>query len=316
MSTASPACTTSRSSFHIAITTDASVCEGVAPLPDSTPARPSLNPSSTAESLILWDSSRIEYGNTDKATFSQKLDTLANRPDVNGAVVDLAGDTRVQTLNVQADTHASCVYAKNLVADEIKDIVGKYRENNSALKYVVLVGGDGSIPFFRYPDPAYLGPESDYVPPVKSGSASEASLGFNYVLGQDEYGSTTVLNIGSARIPIPDLAVGRLVETAADATAMIDAYSPATAGAALKTLTPTSALETGYDFLADTAHAVSDQLQAGMGVDRRRAESTNDELISEYGAPQTPCPAGATPAPRAAGPQTSFVQRSWASAMT
>ncbi len=215
---------------------------------------------------------------------------------MNGTVVDLAGDTRVQTLNGQADTHASCVYAKNLVADEIKDIVGKYRENNSALKYVVLVGGDGSIPFFRYPDPAYLGPESDYVPPVKSGSASEASLGFNYVLGQDEYGSTTVLSVGSARIPIPDLAVGRLVETAADATAMIDAYSPATAGAALKTLTPTSALETGYDFLADTAHAVSDELKAGMGVDPANASSpTNQELISEYGAPQTPCLAGATP---------------------
>ena len=290
-------------SFHIAITTDASVCEGVAPLPapddpvNPTPARPSLDPASTAESLIIWDSSRIT-GNAD-ATQSQsdainalrsKLDELAARSDVNGAVVDVAGDTRVQTLNGQADSHASCVYAKNLVADEIKDIVSKYREGNPALRYVVLVGGDGSIPFFRYPDPAYLGPESDYVPPVKTNSPSEATLGFNYVLGQDEYGSTTVLSIGAARIPIPDLAVGRLVETAADAIAMIDAYSPATAGDPLKTLAPSSALETGYDFLADTAHAVSDQLQAGMG-----SGATNDELISEYGAPQTPCPAGVDP---------------------
>ena len=284
-------------SFHIAITTDESVCEGVGPLSD--PARPSLDQASTAESLILWDSSRIT-GNADASksqseainTLSAKLDELAARPDVQGHVVDLASDTRVHDLNAQADdpAHAQCVYAKNLVADEIKSIVDNYRENNPALKYVVLVGGDGSIPFFRYPDPAYLGPESDYVPPVKAGSASEATLGFNYVLGQDEYGSTTVLSVGSARIPIPGLAVGRLAETAADATAMIDAYSPETAGAALKTLTPTSALETGYDFLADTAHAVSDQLTAGMG-----SSAMNDELISKYGASETPCDAIPTP---------------------
>ena len=35
------------------------------------------------------------------------------------------------------------------------------------MKYVDLVGGDATIPFFRYPDQNKLGPESDYIPPVK-----------------------------------------------------------------------------------------------------------------------------------------------------
>ena len=87
-----------------------------------------------------------------------------------------------------------------------------------------LVGGDSSIPFFRYPDPADLAPESWYVPPLRSGTASEASLRSDFVLGQDEYGADTILSLGGTRFPIPKLAVGRLVETAADATAMLDAY--------------------------------------------------------------------------------------------
>ena len=205
---------------------------------------------------------------------------------MDGEVVDLATDQRfsgrINWLDAQADATPDCVYAKNLVAGAVRDIVTAYRENNPALKYVVLAGGDDSIPFFRYPDPAYLGPESDYVPPVEKGSASDASLRSNYVLGQDEYGASTVLDLGPSRVPVPDLAVGRLVETASDIIAMVDAYSPDIAGAALKTLEPTSALVTGYDFLADTAHLVSDQLDAGMPQ-----SSTTDELITEYGVPQS-----------------------------
>ncbi len=78
-----------------------------------------------------------------------------------------------------------------------------YREGNDNLEYVVLAGGDDAIPFFRYPDPAYLGPESDYIPPVEKDSASEASLRSNYVLGQDEYGASTVLELGPSPGPGP-----------------------------------------------------------------------------------------------------------------
>ena len=86
------------------------------------------------------------------------------------------------------------------------------------------MGGDSSVPFFRYPDPADLAPESWYVPPVGPGTASEATLKSDYVLGQDEYGASTVLNLGGTRFPVPDQAVGRLVETASEAKAMLDAY--------------------------------------------------------------------------------------------
>ena len=41
---------------------------------------------------------------------------------------------------------------------------------NPGLRYVVMVGGDDVVPFFRYPDRRLLGPESDYVPPVADDS--------------------------------------------------------------------------------------------------------------------------------------------------
>ena len=38
---------------------------------------------------------------------------------------------------------------------------------NPGLAYVVIVGGDNAIPFFRYADEALLGPESGFIPPVQ-----------------------------------------------------------------------------------------------------------------------------------------------------
>ena len=163
--------------------------------------------------------------------------------------MDLASDARIHALNVQADAHPSCVYAKNLVADAIRDIVKAYRAmNSSSMQYVVLVGGDDVIPFFRYPDNSNLGPESAYVPPVSSSSASEASLRYNYVLSQDAYGAGIQISLYASAFPIPDMAVGRLVETASEVSGMLDAYT-ATNGVVV----PHSSLVTGYDFLADAA---------------------------------------------------------------
>ena len=286
--------------FHISITTDPSVCTGVDPIGTYTP----LASASGKTSLILWNSARISGTPDEKTALGDRLQALAARADVDGAVVDLATSATFKGrfvgpggLYAQADAHRDCVYGTNLVASAARDVVNAYRDGNSHLKYVVLVGGDDSVPFFRYPDPAYLGPESDYVPPVKPDSTSEASLRSNYVLGQDEYGAATILNLGPSRIPVPDLAVGRLVETAAEAAHMVDVYTQPKTDVAEPvvdpmTLTPKSALEAGYDFLADTADAVSTQLVAGMPT-----SASNQKLITAYGSPQQACLPGAQPNP-------------------
>ncbi|MEP7181312.1 MAG: choice-of-anchor Q domain-containing protein [Betaproteobacteria bacterium] len=208
-------------------------------------------------------------------TLRGKLAAFADRAEIKGIVVDVADDTRVSALKQQANANPACPFAKNLVAEQIKRIIDSYRSN--PLRYVVLVGNDASVPFFRSPDQSNLGQESGFVPPVQSNSPSEASLRRDFVLSQDGYGSATKLSLTLSDFPVPGLAVGRLIESPAEIAGMLDAY-----GVANGVVIPHTSLVTGYDFLEDAANAVRTELQLGTG-------GTSDTLITPNGkSPQDP----------------------------
>ena len=206
--------------------------------------------------MILTDSSRL----IQTPGLRPSLDLLKDA--TGGVVVDVSDSPRINALNLQADENKACPYAKNLVAEAIRDVVNSYRDANNTLKYVVIAGGDSVIPFFRYADSAGIGPESDFVPPALDTSASQASLRRNYVLGQDAYGAVSDLNVKGAVLPVPDLAVGRLVETADEIVGMVNAYLGLTGGVLPQ---PTSSLVTGYDFLTSAADSVQTDFAAGLG---------------------------------------------------
>jgi streptogramin lyase/N-acetylneuraminic acid mutarotase len=226
-------------------------------------------------SVILWDSSRASrlagWSAADLSTVTSHLASLATR--TAGFVVDVGADDRVKAANLQADANPACPYAKNLVGLEIKRIVDAYRGLNP-LKYVVIVGSDGLIPFFRHPDQAGLASERNFVPPVADASPSQASLKLGYVLSQDRYGSSTDLSVNDHALPLPDLAVGRLIERPADINGLIDAYLKTPASG----VAPTSSLATGYDFFADAATAIAGQLTVGT-------THPTDTLIQSSGPP-------------------------------
>ena len=223
------------------------------------PASTTAAPAGNYKTIILTDMNRW-LGTADKTAISNKLATLATRSDVKGVIVDVGADPAVAFFNAQADSHFDCPLAKNLVANAIKAIVNRSRAGN-ALQYVVLVGNDSVIPFFRFPDEALLGPERNYVPPVKDLTASQASLRLNYVLNQDVYGAQCELSLKTVALPLPDLAVGRLAESTNEVSGMIDAYLSTTGGV----ISPSNSLVTGYDFLADDAQAVASEFALGMG---------------------------------------------------
>jgi hypothetical protein len=217
------------------------------------------------KTIVLTDLARMTG---DTGTLQQRLATFVGRPEVDGVVVDVATDARVNAANVQAAAHLDCPYAKNLVGNEIKRLVDSYRRNAAGavvnpLEYVVITGGDGVIPFFRLPDQAGLANEKDFVPPVLDSTASQASLKLGYVLSQDRYGSAVDISINDHVFSLPDLAVGRLVETPADAVVMLEAYLGTPDGVVV----PRSALVTGYDFLADAAEAVRADLKDALGAE-------------------------------------------------
>ena len=147
--------------------------------------------------------------------------------------------------------------------DRPEIVDGYWAENNAGLKYVVIVGGDEAIPFFRYPDNAGLATRATTSHPCWTAQLSQASLKYGYVLSQDRYGALLDLSSKGNTLPLPGLAVGRLVETASDATRVLDAYLKTTGGVIA---TPTSSLVTGYDFLADSSEAIKAELQAGIGA--------------------------------------------------
>ena len=126
----------------------------------------------------------------------------------------MAASDQVQALWGQVQGHRGCPQAVNMVADAIKTIVDDWRNTNS--KYVVIAGGDDVIPFFRYQDVSGLGPESQFEPPLLPDTPAGASLLEDQVQGQDAYGSNISVTIGGVTVPLPDLAVGRLVKTPAE----------------------------------------------------------------------------------------------------
>ncbi len=261
--------------FSLGVQVNGGTCQGVEP---STAAL--LNPSFTVpgsgyQTLILTDEGRMT-DDGDLAKMEADLQTFAGEASVDGTIVDVgAVSPRVAALETQADQNADCPYAENLVAESIRDVVTAVRAQNPGLKYIVIIGDDHVIPFFRYPDTAGIGPESDYVPPVLDTTPSYASLESDDFLSQDAYGATTELDAGGEDIPVPDLPVGRLVETPTEIDGMLQAYMSLTGGVVA---TPTSSLVTGYDFMTSGADAVESDLAAGLGPN-----GTDDTLITNDG---------------------------------
>ena len=243
--------------FHLQITMLTGSCSGIDPI------LPELDtdtiPADGYHTLIITNLDQTEGTDAEKLTLQSKLAALMD--DTDGWTVDVGDYTHVTTASAQAQSNPACVYGMNLQAEAIKDIVDEFRQNNPDLEYIVLVGNDQAIPFFRYPDTALLASEIDYTPPVKDNTTSQASLKSGYILSQDSYGASVEISYKAGMIPIPDLAVGRLVETASDINNLLDAYLGTTGGV----VSPTNALVTGYDFLADNANAVSDELQESLG---------------------------------------------------
>ena len=217
------------------------------------------------KTLVLTDYSRLPGTSADKSALQSQLAAFVNRPEVKGVVVDVSKDARVADANAKADKNLSCPIAKNYVAESIQNIVANYRAKNP-LQYVVLVGGDNVIPFDRYPDQALLANESDFSPPVLDSSASQASLQDGFTLTDDLYGNSVSLSLKANNFPVAGLAVGRLVETAAEANGMLTAYMSTNGGVVPQITNASAPLVTGYDFLEPGATAVGSVLQASTGV--------------------------------------------------
>jgi len=264
--------------FTLDVTVDGGICDSVQPVPGSLAVMAGGAPvAGPYLSAIVTDSARLHGTAAEITDALAALEQLAARPEVQGVVIDLADAKyeRVAFANTQADQNLACAVAKNTVAREIKKVIDAYRAANPSLAYIVLAGGADVIPFFQVQDVSGLANEKDYVVPVAPSTASEAGLKTNLVQGQDGYGSQVDLMQAGHTLALPDLAVGRLVDTAVDIRTAVNAYI-LTNGI----IVPNAGLITGYDFVGDAAVAIQAELEAGTNT-------SADTLIQAPGLPPT-----------------------------
>ena len=162
------------------------------------------------------------------------------------------------------DAAPCAVDAANAVVRAINGVVARYRTALPNLRNVVLLGTDEALPQARILDPTTISPESDNASALRfttanltRGNALYAAAATSHFLSDAPYGSTVTIPWLNRQLYLPQLAVGRLVETPIEIQRQLELYV-----AANGLLTPDSALTTAYDFLTDGGKAVKAGLDA------------------------------------------------------
>ncbi len=233
------------------------------------------------KTLVLWNRARMiaRQGITTPQAdqIAGKLQELANHPRVQGLVVDLSSVTSLTSLFSTWDADSSNSTKANAVLFGSGGIHEYIRTNllsaYSGVKYLVIVGDDRIIPMARIQDHTALLPENTYANGVDL-SASATTVG--QALAAGKYLSDdplAVLDATSAaqldgNLFIPDLAVGRLVETPAEIVTTIATYISQDGILDLSLLNATTGhkvLITGYDFLSNVATQMRARWKSTLG---------------------------------------------------
>ena len=230
------------------------------------------------ETLILTHSGRFDADAETLDLLSFSLEQLATHPSVQGLVVDLDRYPSLSdpTTGLYAawDGSPSDPLAANrllFAAGGVQGILRTLLTRYPQVRFLLLVGADHVVPFARVPDGATLLPESSYLgdgglSPV---SPVGAALAADLYLSDDPLAIRDPLTpeLASAWNLLPDLAVGRLVESPHE---IIDAVSTFLAQNGVVSLDPAGvpsplALVSGYDFLLDGARRVESRWRSRLG---------------------------------------------------
>ena len=226
-----------------------------------------------ASTLYLFASKRFGdlYGLEAENEVFGRLQTLAARGDAaGGAVIPVDANGAVLTaLNARALD--SCSPAK---ANDVVRAVGNLLDNpqivRPSVRYIVVVGDDAAgIPFGRIPDNSAYANERGYASTFFGATNNQylSTYGLGFLPTDDPLGD---VNYSGKGLYVPELAVGRLVETPDEILGQITQYINRNGA-----INPTRALTTGYDFLEDGATRISAGFKARLGTNNAQ------ELISD-----------------------------------
>ena len=242
----------------------------------------------TKKTLFLTHLDRMqELQNVDDeaaADLRQDLEQLAAHPEVQGLIVDLGSRPSLGPLYEAWDRGDQDPLDANRVLFDEGGIATTLQEVYSiytGLEYLVVVGDDQVIPFARVRDTTALVTEKDYVagPDLRPGDTTVGrALRDNFYLSDDPLAmriQPSVAEVNEA-LHLPDLAVGRLVETPDQIRTAVSTFLAQDGLIELDLRANPKALITGYDFFADSAQRMSGLLRGLLGN-----PSVDDALIGQ-----------------------------------
>ena len=232
------------------------------PPPSPLPARPPrrCNPPPATdfgvETILLYHPQRFNqiFPGPDTITAAGLTDKVYNlAAAVNGVVIDPNDHPKIAAAYTAWDAHPNNPSFANQVAQSIKEMLNIHGLAYPNLKYLVIVGDDRIIPFYRARDEALKANERKYAEQTGSGLLPN-TFDKRFYLTDDYYSGFLPLGWRGREFYLPQWATGRLVEQPSEIGAFITAFM------AQSSITPASALVTGYDFLKDQAAAITTTL--------------------------------------------------------
>lgn len=213
------------------------------PPPTATP----VPPTTQVKTLILVNPSRLAslYNQNAVDQLMAKLGQLAQHSEVQGQIIRLDQNNEVSAAYTSWQANLTSVNHANQVATAIRNVILTYLHDHSGVEYVLLVGDDQALPFRRVRD--YTAQPENTYSEVDANHPTGAALHQNYYLTDDYFVDREPTANAGREIYIPDLVVGRLIESPSDMIGLIDQFL------ADSTLDSYNALITGYDFVDDAA---------------------------------------------------------------
>ncbi len=243
--------------------------------------------------LIVWHRDRLEarFGTPDADAMAAALVSFASHVKIDGQVLDLANVPALDPLYAAwdgtawspantADADDNIQQAITLAGGIQTYLFEQISQSFTGLEYLVLVGGDSSIPFWRLAEDLPRYPESNYIEELQgfgllddasspaafcaeTESPMMAAVCRDHYLADTPYGASQTADVPGSSFTwwIPDLAVGRMVETPDQILGLIDVFIAQDGVTVVD-----RALTTGYDFLTDGGDAVHGLLQSSLDL--------------------------------------------------
>ncbi|MEM7129113.1 MAG: pre-peptidase C-terminal domain-containing protein [Chloroflexota bacterium] len=232
----------------------------VTPQPTVTPQATPTPQASGIRTLIVVNRTRLVelHGEEETSSLMDQLRELAKDERVLGEILQVEKNGDVSRAYAEWVSAWTDVDKANRVAASIRDLIVTYTKQREHVEYIVLVGDDRVLPFRRVPDKTERFPENTYR--YSSGNhPTGAAQKANYVLTDDYYGDMTLPKQGQ-ELYIPDLAIGRLIETPDEMQIVIKSFldNPITSA--------DNVLMSGYTFVQDLAAKNCEDWQTDQGI--------------------------------------------------